>query len=374
MVATSVAGRGLDVPEIVVVINYNCPNHIEDYVHRVGRTGRAGRKGTAYTFLSPDEDQYAPLMIKALEKANQPIPQELQDMHEAFKGKVDRGEAHYVSSMSSYQKVKGFTFDASEMNEQQKLASMQRKAYNIEQGIDGVEDDDFDEEAFDGEGLPKSDEPTPAGSASSSGAPTAATGAAGLPALAPLERAKMMAAALAAGKSIADMAPVPPGGVPAAAPGVAAAAPVAAPTSAATSALERAKLVAQQMAGIGNHFGGPTPDKPPEPESTGVPSYVDHYMEELEINDYPPQVRRKVTQRTNLEEIIDRTGVAIISRGNYVAPGKKLAEGERKLHLLIEGNSEMQVKHARLELVRSLEEETLRMGASGSSFGRYSVL
>lgn len=36
MVATSVAGRGLDVPEIVCVINYNCPNHIEDYVHRIG--------------------------------------------------------------------------------------------------------------------------------------------------------------------------------------------------------------------------------------------------------------------------------------------------------------------------------------------------
>ena len=52
MVATSVAGRGLDVPEIVVVVNYHCPNHLEDYVHRVGRTGRAGRKGTAYTFVS----------------------------------------------------------------------------------------------------------------------------------------------------------------------------------------------------------------------------------------------------------------------------------------------------------------------------------
>jgi ATP-dependent RNA helicase DDX46/PRP5 len=43
-VATSVAGRGLDVPAICCVINYNAPNHLEDYVHRVGRTGRAGRK------------------------------------------------------------------------------------------------------------------------------------------------------------------------------------------------------------------------------------------------------------------------------------------------------------------------------------------
>lgn len=44
MVATSVAGRGLDVKELVLVINYSCPNHLEDYVHRVGRTGRAGNK------------------------------------------------------------------------------------------------------------------------------------------------------------------------------------------------------------------------------------------------------------------------------------------------------------------------------------------
>ena len=39
LVATSVAGRGLDVKDLVLVINFNCPNHLEDYVHRVGRTG-----------------------------------------------------------------------------------------------------------------------------------------------------------------------------------------------------------------------------------------------------------------------------------------------------------------------------------------------
>lgn len=65
--------RGLDVPEIVVVINYNCPNHLEDYVHRVGRTGRAGRKGTAYTFIAPHEDKYAHIMVKALTYAHVPV-------------------------------------------------------------------------------------------------------------------------------------------------------------------------------------------------------------------------------------------------------------------------------------------------------------
>ena len=55
MVATSVCARGLDIKHLRLVINYMCPNHTEDYVHRVGRTGRAGNKGTAYTFITPDE-------------------------------------------------------------------------------------------------------------------------------------------------------------------------------------------------------------------------------------------------------------------------------------------------------------------------------
>ena len=46
LVATSVAARGLDVKDLRLVINYDTPNHLEDYVHRVGRTGRAGQKGT----------------------------------------------------------------------------------------------------------------------------------------------------------------------------------------------------------------------------------------------------------------------------------------------------------------------------------------
>jgi ATP-dependent RNA helicase DDX46/PRP5 len=49
-----------------LVVNYSCPNHIEDYIHRIGRTGRAGRKGLAYTFITPNEAQYARDLIKAL--------------------------------------------------------------------------------------------------------------------------------------------------------------------------------------------------------------------------------------------------------------------------------------------------------------------
>ena len=77
MVATTVCARGLDIRHLKLVINYSCPNHAEDYVHRVGRTGRAGNKGTSYTFITEDECQFASDMIRALENSNQPISEEL---------------------------------------------------------------------------------------------------------------------------------------------------------------------------------------------------------------------------------------------------------------------------------------------------------
>ena len=52
------------------MVNYVCPNHIEDYVHRVGRTGRAGNKGTAITFITPEECTSAADLIRALESSN----------------------------------------------------------------------------------------------------------------------------------------------------------------------------------------------------------------------------------------------------------------------------------------------------------------
>lgn len=55
LVATDIAARGIDVTNIAVVINYDLPDNLDDYVHRVGRTGRAGRSGQAITFIQPDQ-------------------------------------------------------------------------------------------------------------------------------------------------------------------------------------------------------------------------------------------------------------------------------------------------------------------------------
>jgi ATP-dependent RNA helicase RhlE len=71
LVATDIAQRGLDISGITHVINYDVPQHAEDYVHRIGRTGRAAKEGDAYTFMAPDEIA----MVRTIERViGQPIP------------------------------------------------------------------------------------------------------------------------------------------------------------------------------------------------------------------------------------------------------------------------------------------------------------
>jgi ATP-dependent RNA helicase RhlE len=67
LVATDVASRGIDVPEVAHVVNYDMPKEAEDFVHRVGRTGRASSRGVASTFTSPDEARTLRRMERALD-------------------------------------------------------------------------------------------------------------------------------------------------------------------------------------------------------------------------------------------------------------------------------------------------------------------
>ncbi|KAM1130182.1 hypothetical protein ACFX13_045701 [Malus domestica] len=80
LVATDVAARGLDIKDIRVVINYDFPTGVEDYVHRIGRTGRAGATGLAYTFFGDQDAKYASDLIKVLEGANQRVPPEVREL------------------------------------------------------------------------------------------------------------------------------------------------------------------------------------------------------------------------------------------------------------------------------------------------------
>lgn len=73
LVATDVAARGLDIPNVALVVNFDMPKHLDDYIHRIGRTGRAGRKGTAVAFVN-EKCNYLSELGNVLVEAKQDPP------------------------------------------------------------------------------------------------------------------------------------------------------------------------------------------------------------------------------------------------------------------------------------------------------------
>jgi ATP-dependent RNA helicase DDX23/PRP28 len=86
LVATDVAGRGIDIPDVAHVINYDMPGNIEMYTHRIGRTGRAGKTGVATTFLTLGDTDVFYDLKQMLIQSNSSVPPELA-RHEASKFK-----------------------------------------------------------------------------------------------------------------------------------------------------------------------------------------------------------------------------------------------------------------------------------------------
>ncbi|XP_055600359.1 ATP-dependent RNA helicase DDX42 [Uranotaenia lowii] len=80
MVATDVAARGLDIPHIRNVVNYDIARDIDTHTHRIGRTGRAGEKGTAYTLVLEKDKEFAGHLVRNLEGANQEVPDEIMKL------------------------------------------------------------------------------------------------------------------------------------------------------------------------------------------------------------------------------------------------------------------------------------------------------
>ena len=140
IIATSVASRGLDVKDLILVVNYDCPNHYEDYVHRCGRTGRAGRMGYAYTFITPEQERYSEVIKRALESSGAEVPEELKLLADSYEAKM-KAMGKTVKSGGGFS-GHGYRFDSSEVQAKEKEKREQKV-------VMGLADSDEDEESQD---------------------------------------------------------------------------------------------------------------------------------------------------------------------------------------------------------------------------------
>ncbi|KAG6481321.1 hypothetical protein ZIOFF_057918 [Zingiber officinale] len=104
MVATDVAARGLDVPHVSHVINYDLPKSIDSYVHRIGRTGRAGKAGLATAFFSDANQPLAKALAECMDEAKQEVPDWLRNyanMASAYSGISRFGSIDYRTGSTS---------------------------------------------------------------------------------------------------------------------------------------------------------------------------------------------------------------------------------------------------------------------------------
>ena len=107
LIASDVAARGLDIPSVSHVFNFDVPSNAEDYVHRIGRTGRAGREGKAFTLAVPNDDDKK--LVKAVEEL---IGAPIALMENAITDSVEQANADSASTKQKDKSVKASNDDA----------------------------------------------------------------------------------------------------------------------------------------------------------------------------------------------------------------------------------------------------------------------
>lgn len=111
LIATDVAARGLDIPDVEYVLNYSFPLTIEDYVHRIGRTGRGGKKGISHTFFTLHDKARAGELVNLLREAEQEIPKDLLKFGTHVKKKEHKLYGAFAKNIDMTKKATKITFD-----------------------------------------------------------------------------------------------------------------------------------------------------------------------------------------------------------------------------------------------------------------------
>ncbi|KAJ1662480.1 RNA-dependent ATPase [Coemansia sp. RSA 1813] len=111
LIATDVAARGLDVPDVEYVINYTFPLTIDDYTHRCGRTARAGKKGIAHTFFTEDDKKHSGGLVNVLKAANMDVPEALLKFGTTVKKKEHSSYGAFFKDIDTSAKPVKIIFD-----------------------------------------------------------------------------------------------------------------------------------------------------------------------------------------------------------------------------------------------------------------------
>ncbi|KAJ6509913.1 P-loop containing nucleoside triphosphate hydrolase protein [Mycena vitilis] len=360
VIATSVAARGLDVKQLRLVINYDAPNHMEDYVHRAGRTGRAGNKGTCVTFITPDQDRYSVDIYRAVKASNAPVSKELEELANGFLEKLKTGKAHASGS--------GFGGKGLDRLDQERdlKAKAERKAYGepdvVEEKATAAEESTAKATASSGDDMTFGTfkveikrGPAPDSSKGLLGVSGAIAAARRLVQAKEEERiqAQVKVAEEAAARAGKD--------TPAHKQALSVVAKLNAQMRASKLLLQSA-LQSEDVSG-----------RKVNPDSTDFHAIIP-------INDYPQKARWRVTNKETMVQLIDMTGASVTNKGIYYESGKEPPmDGPPKLHLLVESNEEYRVEQAVREIKRLLIEASAaalqaEMRNPTATSGRYSVL
>ncbi|KDN45076.1 P-loop containing nucleoside triphosphate hydrolase protein [Tilletiaria anomala UBC 951] len=362
--ATSIAARGLDVKQLKLVINYDVPNHLEDYVHRAGRTGRAGNKGTCVTFITPQQERYAKDIVSALMASKVAVPEDLQALANKFAEKVKSGKAQVAGS--------GFGGKGLERleNDREKALRAQKSAFG-----EGTGEDEKDKE----------DKVGKDGSAANAEGNVRATASSKETAAANEEFEKLNEMTIEVKKG-----PAPDfvrDNKVAAALTESSISHTATQQASMERALEAAKTsgadttkLAQALAKIQAMHADKKSQLQKETERRRVkdPDATDFHAI-IPINDFPQKARWRATNKETMSMLIESSGASITSKGAFYEKGKEPQPGEPpKLQLLIESNDPERIERAVRDIKLILLEATQaaleaeQKGPSGP--GRYSVL
>ncbi|KJA30059.1 hypothetical protein HYPSUDRAFT_1062771 [Hypholoma sublateritium FD-334 SS-4] len=361
VIATSVAARGLDVKQLKLVINYDCPNHMEDYVHRAGRTGRAGNKGTCVTFITPEQDRYSVDIYRAVKASSVTVPKDLEELANGFLDKVKAGKAQTAGSgfggkgldrldkeRDAREKAERKAYGEPGAGEEEKVSAAEEVAVKaVASSTDDMTFGNFKVEIKRG--------PAPDSSKGLLGVGGAVAAARRLAHAKEEERiqSQMRAAEEAAARAGKDTA----------------AHKQALSVVAKLNAQMRASKLVLQSQLQAEEIG----TRKLNPDSTDFHAIIP-------INDYPQKARWRVTNKETMVQLIDMTGASVTNKGIYYEHGKEPpAEGPPKLHLLIESNEEFRVEQAVREIKRLLIEASAaalqaEMRNPSATMGRYSVL